>query len=273
MIDPILISNRGILRDSYVLPNFCSDHCPSVIEINFTVPREKCYIKQIWDFENTNYNVVNQRLQDIDWESKLNNENDVNIINERVNDELSKVMNICINKKIVRIRPRDKPWISKEIKCKIRKRNRLHRKAKTRNLASDWENYRKLRNDVIDMIRDAKKNYIINLQNSLVDKTVPPGKWWRIAKNIAKLKNQNISNSPIKVNGDIFFHPVDKANAINNYFSSISTTDESAELPEEPPLSPFGLSEIFVSDQDIIDHFQILNTSKPAGPDNLPQSF
>jgi hypothetical protein len=37
-------------------PNFCSDHCPSIIEINFSVTRE------IWDYDNANYIAINQHL-------------------------------------------------------------------------------------------------------------------------------------------------------------------------------------------------------------------
>jgi hypothetical protein len=48
-------------------------------------------------------------------------------------------------------------------------------------------------------------------QNSLIDKSIPPGKWWRIAKSVSKFKSTNTTNTPIKVNGDLFFHPVDKA--------------------------------------------------------------
>jgi hypothetical protein len=58
----------------------------------------------------------------------------------------------------------------------------VHKNAKFRNLASDWENFRRIRNEIIDMIREAKKQYIIKLQNSLIDKSIPPGKWWPIAK-------------------------------------------------------------------------------------------
>ena len=50
-------------------------------------------------------------------------------------------MNTYIPKKIIRVQLRDKPWINSEIKFKIRKRNRVHKKAKFRNLASDWENF------------------------------------------------------------------------------------------------------------------------------------
>ena len=38
----------------------------------------------------------------------------------------------------------------------------MHKKAKFRNLASDWESFRRIRNEIIDMIREAKKQYIYN---------------------------------------------------------------------------------------------------------------
>jgi hypothetical protein len=58
--------------------------------------------------------------------------------NEVINSELNSAMNTYIPKKIIRVRPRDKPWINSEIKCKIRKRNRVHKKAKFRNLEGQW---------------------------------------------------------------------------------------------------------------------------------------
>jgi hypothetical protein len=53
-----------------------------------------------------------------------------------------------------------------------------------------------------------------------------------------KFKSTNTTNTPIKVNGDIFFHPVDKANSINNYFTSVSNIDSEPDLPDVPPLAP-----------------------------------
>lgn len=123
------------------------------------------------------------------------------------------------------------------------------------------------------MIRQAKKDYIVNLQNSLVDKNVPPGKWWRIAKSVTKFKNKNTTSSPLKVNGEIYYHPIDKANAINDYFATVSSLDVEPEIPNIPPLAPCELSDIVVSEQEIFDQFQILNVNKPGGPDNLPPKF
>jgi hypothetical protein len=106
-----------------------------------------------------------------------------------------------------------------------------------------------------------------------IDKSIPPGKWWRIAKSVSKFKSTNTTNTPIKVNGDMFFHPVDKANSINNYFTSVSNIDSEPDLPDVPPLAPCELSGIVINEQEVYDQFQILNISKPAGPDNLPPKF
>jgi hypothetical protein len=92
-----------------------------------------------------------------DWGMKFGDSDNVNIINEVINLELNSAMNTDIPKKIIRVRPRDKPWINSEIKCKFRKRNRVHKKANFRNLASDWESFRRIPNEMIDMIRIAKK--------------------------------------------------------------------------------------------------------------------
>lgn len=273
LLDPILLNNSDILRHSLVLPSFCSDHCPSIIEINFSVLREKSYKKTIWDFDNGNFEQIRSYLNDIDWNTRLSNINDTNRVNEIINDEIYHVMNAFIPSKTVRVRPKDKPWINPEIKCFMRKRNRIHKKAKNRNLDADWSKFREIRNKVIVLIREAKKSYIIKLQNSLVDKTIPPGKWWRIAKTVCKFNSTNTVNSPIHSNGEILIHPAEKANFINNYFTSISNIEEEPDLPDIPPLSPCELSDIIITEQEVIDQFQILNVTKPAGPDKLPPKF
>lgn len=60
---------------------------------------------------------------------------------------------------------------------------------------------------------------------------------------------------------------------MNNFFSSIASFDTEPELPDVPPLAPCELSDIVVTEQDVIDHFQLLNVNKPAGPDKLPPKF
>lgn len=147
------------------------------------------------------------------------------------------------------------------------------KKAKSSNNPEHWRKYREKRNVVISLTREAKNNYLSKLQNTLVDKSIPPRKWWRIAKSICQFKNKNTTSSPIKVNNNIYTHPKDKANALNDYFTSVSSNDFDINLPDLSPLSPCVLSDIIITEQDVADQFQILNINKPAGPDNLPPKF
>jgi hypothetical protein len=47
------------------------------------------------------------------------------------------------------------------------------------------EKFREIRNKVIDLVRKAKDEYKNKLTSELLNKDIPPGKWWRIAKSIS----------------------------------------------------------------------------------------
>ena len=88
-----------------------------------------------------------------------------------------------------------------------------------------------------------KTNIYLNFKIYWLIKTIPPGKWWRVAKSICQFKNRTTTSSPINVNtgNNIMTHPFDKSNALNEYFISISTLDNEPELHDLPPLSPCEL--------------------------------
>ena len=57
------------------------------------------------------------------------------------------------------IRPDDKPFMNNSIRKAIRKRNRIHYRAKSTNNPDHWSQYRHLRNDVIRLVRETKTEY------------------------------------------------------------------------------------------------------------------
>lgn len=59
------------------------------------------------------------------------------------------------------------------------------------------------------------------------------GKWWRIAKSIAKISKKQEPTPPMKAHGRIYFHPRDKANVFNEFFSKIYTLDNEPDLPPQ----------------------------------------
>lgn len=70
------------------------------------------------------------------------------------------------------------------------------------------------------MVRKSKQKYKEKITLQILDKTIPPGKWWRIVKSITKFsikteQNKTKSKSPpIKPNGRTFIHSIDKANIL-----------------------------------------------------------
>lgn len=106
-----------------------------------------------------------------------------------------------------------------------------------------------MKNEVISLVRVVINEYVSKLPNILVDKTIPPGKWWRVAKSICQIKNITTTSSPINANNIIMTHHFDKSNALNVYFTSISAPHNEPDLPDLPQLSHCELSDIAITEK------------------------
>lgn len=74
----------------------------------------------------------------------------------------------------------------------------------------------------------------------------------------------------MKVNGQTLFHPMDKANALNKFFTNISTIDVSQNLVHNVPDPPLQqMNTLFIKDTEVLDQLQTINISKPSGPDSI----
>ena len=62
---------------------------------------------------------------------------------------------------------------------------------------------------VINEIRYSSDNYNKKL-TAQINNTIPPGKCWRIIKSLAKLNNKRKPLTPLKINGQTLFHPIEK---------------------------------------------------------------
>ena len=61
-----------------------------------------------------------------------------------------------------KIKSKSPPWITSNINNMINTRDKLKRKATISKLKTDWENYKRTRNDTSLQIRQAKKEYYSN---------------------------------------------------------------------------------------------------------------
>lgn len=158
--------------------------------------------------------------------------------------------------------------MTSEIRRLMRQRNRLYHKAKTTNSPNHLQNYKNKRNQVVQLIREAKDDYMDSLKNTLSDPNLPSRKWFKIANDITNLKNKSNPPPPLITNSKVNMHPLDKAQVLNEHFSNISKVENEPILPEMNN-HPKNFNLTSINEQDVKDQLHILNCSKPGGPDEL----
>ena len=93
-----------------------------------------------------------------------------------------------------------------------------------------WASYRQSRNTVTTLVRDSKINYFQKLATSLQQGNLTSKQWWKITKQFLK-QNNDIDIPLIVHNGQNYSSSSDKANIINDYFSTQSTIDDTHATP------------------------------------------
>ncbi|MCG8045232.1 MAG: reverse transcriptase domain-containing protein [Candidatus Thiodiazotropha endolucinida] len=266
-LDLIITNHTSIINNTEVLPPFQSDHSTIAAEITSKTYKTQSFKKTIWKYEEADIPAIENNLNAIDWSFIQNHEN-IDFINEKFTSTILGVAEKSIPQVKFTIRPNDKPWMTSSIRKHMRQRNRLYTKAKTKNSTYHWHNYKNKRNEVVQLVREAKRNYMTSLQSTLSDPNLPSRKWFKIANDITKLKNKANPPPPLLSNAQVNIHPLDKAQVLNEHFANISKTENEPILPQDLN-HPKNLSALNITEQDVKDQLHILNEAKPGGSDEL----
>ena len=157
-----------------------------------------------------------------------------------------------------------------QLRSLIRRKDRLFRQWQ-KTLRPDHRSwYTRLRNEVNKKLRDAQYNYVKKQCDSLeVDSN--NSNWWTTVKKLCCFKNTSNTIAPI-VNplGVLVYDAETKAEIFNEFYASVSTTDNSNDpIPpnniENGPL----LGNITILQDDVQKLLSKLDTSKATGPDNI----
>ena len=156
------------------------------------------------------------------------------------------------------------PWISRELIRMQRRRNKSHKKAKQTGLNKHWEQFRELRRQTTKALATSYKSYVNNqIGDSL--KTNPKRFWSFIKAN----KRENIGIPTLRVNEKPITNDRDKANALNNQFTSVFTS-ESYPIPVIDHSLYSSIPPLDIGTNGIIKQLKNLNQNKATGPDELP---
>ena len=241
-----------------------SNHSPVYAYLNIKRERSKCYTRSIWNLKQVNWKDLNTHLKQVDWSPAFSKPNASEIVTEWTDIYITEIKKF-IPFKQVRIRPNDAKWMTPELRRLMRKRNRIYRTAKKRNTEEQWNKFKKLRNDVIRKVREAKEEFVKKDENYINDsKGNDPKTWWKLVKQYytqnAAIKS---TNSPLIFQDQLITDDKAKANMLNDFFASQTNLEnQDQELPMHHPLTKENISIVNVTATTVKDILSILKTSK-----------
>ena len=254
-----------------ILPPSTSHHNPVYVIIKNKKPKTACYQRKIWCVNDADWEGLNNELRQTTWEDVLRSTDSSEMV-EKWTETFINITEKYIPHETITVRPREAQWMTPHIRKIMRKRDRAHKIAKRRNTDHYWEKYRKLRNEVIDRIREAKDNQEKRQAAYIRENSGKnPKLWWKLVKNFYKgsSSTSNLSQ-PLLVEGKLVTSDKDKANELNNFFVKQTQVEtEGSQLPLIHPLGKDNISMITITASNVRDLLQILNVSKACGPDGI----
>lgn len=161
---------------------------------------------------------------------------------------------------------RRKPYINREAQDKIRKKSRLGTKYLNCKTTTNFDNYKKARNETTKALRLSKYSCEQDIASKI--KTNPKlfCKYVR-----SKTKTAPTMFSVKSTEGIITQDPLEVATIMNNYFASVFTKDDPSkplpQLPSRTYQSP--LENVPITEQIVEQAVLKINSNKSPGPDNI----
>ena len=123
---------------------------------------------------------------------------------------------------MIKIRPKDKPWITHEVKQSIRRRNYFFCRFKKTCRPEHEATWKRVANETNFIMHQAKMAHTNKIKNQLMDLTVGEKKYWKIAKEVYGSK-KIIGIPSLTVQNKSISTSIEKAKCMNEYFAEQQT--------------------------------------------------
>ena len=162
LIDVIATTHEQNIANSITYANSISDH--DLVGIVMKKNNRKFTPRRVRKRNFAKYNVTAYKndLAGQNWDSVYKEQDDNNAWNS-FKTVLKAVMDKHAPFTDQKVRGRDCPWLSSEIRSKIHERDYWLKRARKSGKELDWSTYRRLRNVVTRLIRNSKSKYTRNL--------------------------------------------------------------------------------------------------------------
>ena len=173
-----------------VLLTDLSDHCPTMLEIpNLDIYKKQPKKIHTRKLDPLNITKINERLQETDWETLLDNQNtemSYNIYQKTISsilDEIAPVKEFTINSN----KALKEKWMTPGLmKCTMKQKNLYKRTLKRNSNDMDHEKYKQYRNSLKKVLRMAKEQYY---RDKCVEYKRNTSKLWKLVNTIISKHN------------------------------------------------------------------------------------
>jgi hypothetical protein len=269
ILELFFTNNSSLVSRSETIPGMSDHEAAAFVEIDIKPQQTPQKPRKIHLYKRADWDGLRDHLC-----THLNNENfppsgcdqnDVETMWCSFKEIVNHAMKMYIPSKLSRT-GQNYPWITQDVRCLIRQRNKLFQKQKTSGEQCDVKLYQALRAKVQSTIRKAHWDYIEGIITP--DETDKSNKkFWGYIKNLRK---DSVGVSPLKVDGQLIVENGEKAQALNAQFQSVFTRDPAGDLPTLPPSKIPAMPTINIDINGVKHLLNGLKPNKAAGPDTIP---
>ena len=170
------------------------------------------------NFPRYNPEIFCDQLKDIDWNSTMGSNNDVENQWLGFKDEFTKVIDEIAAILTKRLRGIGNPWMNSRIKDLMYERDYYLKIARRDKLPEYWCRYRSLRNQVTLRVRQAKSKYNRKL---IEDNRNDPIAFWKSLKRVFPYKQKSDMSKSFNLDGSTVSDPLRIVNGFNSKFVSV----------------------------------------------------
>ena len=186
-------------------------------KLNLKIDYPPLYERLVWDYKETNAELLNRRIETFNWEKLLENKN----VNEQLylfNKTMLNMFHKFIPNKNIICNDKDPPWCNNQIKALIEKKNNLFKSYMNNGrLAVNRVRLQKAGTELINIIKSSKEIFYKNRAKKLNDPNTSNKIYWSIIKTFINGKKTPII-PPLLVNNNLISNFRKKANIFNNFF-------------------------------------------------------
>ena len=251
-----------------ILPGF-ADHDIVCVDIEMGSEISKQNPREIYLYHRADWGSIKEDLISLLNSSDFSS-TDTKTVNDlwtKFKDTILHSMRLHIPYKLTRTRC-DLPWLTSDIRKKIRKRNKLYRQYKRSHLPEVRSRFLQLKSDIQRQMRQSHDAYISRLITDSEDGTssINPKRFWSYIK---KLRKDSNGIQPLKVDGNVITDSKEKASIFNSHFKSVFTNEPDEVLPDKGPSPHPQMENINITTPGIQTLLQNLNIHKASGPDRI----